>query len=121
MKGVILEIDPEARIIDIDHSVAPQDIRHGAYALYSATSWFPFAIHIGVVDPGVGTERRGVVVAGGGAMVVGPDNGLLIPAAGALRVKEVRKITGNEYTLPGEPLRVPARDQLPPAARAPPP
>src|SRR5437867_5805726 len=99
MKGVILEIDPEARIVDIDHSVAPQDIRHGAYALYSATSWFPFAIHVGVVDPGVGTERRAIVISCEVAVVVGPDNGLLIPAAETFGIKEVRQITNKEYTL----------------------
>jgi S-adenosyl-L-methionine hydrolase (adenosine-forming) len=99
MKGVILDIDPEARILDIDHSVAPQDVRQGAYALYSATPWFPFAIHIGVVDPGVGTERRGIAIACEGAMFVGPDNGLLIPAAELSGIKEVRHITNKEYTL----------------------
>ncbi|HEY5539700.1 MAG TPA: SAM-dependent chlorinase/fluorinase, partial [Thermoplasmata archaeon] len=58
MKGVIFGINPEAAIIDIDHSVAAQDIRRGAYVLYAATPWFSEAIHIGVVDPGVGTPRR---------------------------------------------------------------
>src|SRR3989441_7418730 len=99
MKGVILEIDPDAKVVDVDHSVAPQDIRQGAYALYSAAPWFPFAIHIGVVDPGVGTERRGIVMACEGAMFVGPDNGLLIPAAEAFGIKEVHHITSKEYTL----------------------
>jgi len=99
MKGVILEIDPDAKVVDVDHSVAPQDIRQGAYALYSAAPWFPFAIHIGVVDPGVGTERRGIVIACEGAMFVGPDNGLLIPAAETFGIKEVHKITSKEYTL----------------------
>ncbi|HTD81748.1 MAG TPA: SAM-dependent chlorinase/fluorinase [Thermoplasmata archaeon] len=99
MKGVILEIDPEAKVVDVDHSVAPQDVRQGAYALFSASSWFPFAIHIGVVDPGVGTERRGIAIACEGAMFVGPDNGLLIPAAEAFGIKEVHHITNKEYTL----------------------
>ena len=99
MKGVILEIDPDARIVDIDHSVAAQDIRGGAYALYSAAPWFPFAIHIGVVDPGVGTERRAIAIACEGAIFVGPDNGLLVPAADTFGVKEVRHITNKEYTL----------------------
>src|SRR2546426_2559084 len=105
MKGVILEIDPEARIVDIDHSVAPQDIRHGAYALYSATSWFPFAIHVGVVDPGVGTERRAIVVSGEGAIFVGPDHRLLIPAAEAFGIKEGPASTNKEDTLRRSPYR----------------
>src|SRR2546422_5057451 len=99
MKGVILEIDPEARIVDIDHSVAAHDIRRGAYALYSAASWFPFAVHVGVVDPGVGTQRRASVIACEGAIFIGPDNGLLIPAAETFGIKEVREITNKEYTL----------------------
>src|SRR2546428_8346651 len=106
MKGVILEIDPEAKVVDLDHSVAPQDIRQGAYALYSATSWFPFAVHVGVVDPGVGTERRGVVIAGEGAVFVGPDNGLLVPPPGAVWVKEVPPITNKDYTLRRGPAHV---------------
>ena len=99
MKGVILEIDPEARIVDIDHSVAAHDIRRGAYALYSAAPWFPFAVHVGVVDPGVGTQRRAIVIACEGAIFIGPDNGLLIPAAETFGIKEVREITNKEYTL----------------------
>ena len=99
MKGVILDIDPDARIVDIDHSVAAQDVRQGAYALYSAAPWFPFAVHIGVVDPGVGTERRAIAIACEGAMFVGPDNGLLVPAANEFGIKEVRHITNKEYTL----------------------
>src|SRR2546428_4059410 len=99
MKGVILEIDPDAKIVDVDHSVAPQDIRQGAYALYSATPWFPFAVHVGVVDPGVGTERRGVVIAGAGAMVVGPANGPPIPAPETVGVKEGRHTPNKESTL----------------------
>src|SRR2546427_12379715 len=99
MKGVILEIDPDAKVVDVDHSVAPQDIRQGAYALYSATPWFPFAVHVGVVDPGVGTERRGVVIACGGARVGGPGNGLLVPAPGTFGSKGGRQIPKKDYTL----------------------
>ncbi|HII40898.1 MAG TPA: SAM-dependent chlorinase/fluorinase, partial [Thermoplasmata archaeon] len=62
MKGVLLSLDPDATIIDLDHHIRPQDIRHGAYVLRTAAPHFPFAVHVGVVDPGVGTERRGVVV-----------------------------------------------------------
>lgn len=93
MKGVLLSLDPDATIIDLDHHIRPQDIRHGAYVLRTAAPHFPFAVHVGVVDPGVGTERRGVVVVCEGALLVGPDNGLLIPAARYLGLKEVREIT----------------------------
>ncbi len=93
MKGVLLSIDPEAAIVDLDNNIRPQDIRHGAYVLRTAAPHFPFAVHIGVVDPGVGTERRAVVVVCEGALLVGPDNGLLIPLARHLGLKEVRQIT----------------------------
>ncbi len=99
MKGVILDIDPGARIVDIDHGVGSQDVRGGAYAIYSAAPWFPFAVHVGVVDPGVGTARRAIAIACEGAMFVGPDNGLLIPAANELGIKEVRHVTNREYML----------------------
>ena len=96
MKGVLLSIDPGATIVDIDHSIRPQDVRHGAYVLLTVVPHFPFAVHIGVVDPGVGTGRRAIVVVAEGALFVGPDNGLLIPAARRLGIKEVRAITNRE-------------------------
>src|SRR2546428_735530 len=86
MKGAILTVDPEATIVDIDHSIRPHDIRHGAYVLYAAVPYYPFAAHVGVVDPGVGTKRRAIVCVCEGAFLVGPDNGLLIPAARRERV-----------------------------------
>ncbi len=97
VKGVLLSIDPDATIVDIDHGIRAQDIRHGAYVLRTATPHFPFAAHIGVVDPGVGTSRRAIVVVCEGALFVGPDNGLLIPAARAFGIKEVREITNRKF------------------------
>ncbi len=96
MKGVVLSIDPSATIVDVDHGIRPQDVRQGAYAMLVAAPNFPFAVHIGVVDPGVGTERRAIVAVCEGALFVGPDNGLLIPAARHLGVKEVRQITNRK-------------------------
>jgi hypothetical protein len=96
MKGAILAVDPEATIIDIDHTIRPQDIHHGAYVMYSAIPAFPFAVHMGVVDPGVGTKRRAIVAVCEGAILVGPDNGLLIPIARRLGLKEVREITNRK-------------------------
>lgn len=96
MKGALLSIDPDATIVDIDHGIRPQDVRHGAYVLLTAAPHFPFAVHIGVVDPGVGTSRRGLVVVCEGAFLVGPDNGLLIPAARRLGLREVREITNRK-------------------------
>lgn len=93
MKGAILFVDPDATIIDVDHNVRPHDIRHGAYVMYSAVPYYPFAAHVGVVDPGVGTKRRAIVCVCEGAFLIGPDNGLLIPAARRLGLKQVREIT----------------------------
>ena len=100
MKGAILTVDPDATVVDIDHAIRPHDIRHGAYVLYSAVPYYPFAAHVGVVDPGVGTKRRAIVCVCEGAFLVGPDNGLLIPAARRLGLKEVREIANRKLGRP---------------------
>ena len=78
MKGVILNISPQARIVDITHAVPPQDIHGAAFLINSAYRYFPAgAIHIVVVDPGVGSCRRGIVCQTDTAYFVCPDNGVL--------------------------------------------
>lgn len=78
MKGVILSICPEATLVDVTHDVPPQDVRHGAFVLQTAASYFPQGtVHLAVVDPGVGTRRRAVAVRTPRACYVAPDNGLL--------------------------------------------
>ncbi len=78
MKGVILGINPQATIVDISHSIKPQDILEGAYTIGEAHSSFPNgAIHIVVVDPGVGTSRRPILLFTPTAHFLGPDNGVL--------------------------------------------
>lgn len=87
MKGVILSKlkDKDVTFVDIAHDIPPQDVRAGAFALLSSVVYFPpGTIHIAVVDPDVGTERLGIVVDSGGQFFVGPDNGLLMPAAKSL-------------------------------------
>jgi hypothetical protein len=80
LKGVILGIAPNARIVDISHAIAPQDIRGGAFVLWRAFPYFPKnSIHLYVVDPGVGTQRRPLASRVGDHYFVGPDNGLLTP------------------------------------------
>ena len=77
MKGVMLGIAPDARIVDLTHEVPPQDVAAGAYALEVGTACFPTGtVHVAVVDPGVGTDRAAVVIEAGGHLHVGPDNGL---------------------------------------------
>ncbi len=81
MKGAILKVDPDAKIVDISHNVPPQNIRVGAFALMYVAGRFPEgSVHVAVIDPGVGTGRLPIVIKGKQTFV-GPDNGLLIPAA----------------------------------------
>jgi S-adenosylmethionine hydrolase len=76
MKGVLLGIDPAVRLIDLSHLIPPQDIRHAAYFLASALPYFPkTALHVVVVDPGVGTERAILYVQAGDCRLLVPDNG----------------------------------------------
>ena len=75
--GVAARIAPSARVIDITHLVQPGDVRRGAAVLAQTIPYLPPAVHVAVVDPGVGTARRGVAVQAGDSILVGPDNGLL--------------------------------------------
>lgn len=78
MKGVILSIAPGARVVDLSHAIAPQNVQQGAWVLRQATPWFPAdTIHVAVVDPGVGTSRPIVYARIGSQQYVAPDNGLL--------------------------------------------
>jgi S-adenosylmethionine hydrolase len=77
MKGALLSVNPDARIVDITHEVAPHDIEEAAFTLLAACETFPAgAVHVAVVDPGVGSSRRAIAVEGGGRIFVGPDNGV---------------------------------------------
>jgi S-adenosylmethionine hydrolase len=77
MKGVVLSINPDVRLVDITHAIPPQDIRRGAMVLAEATPLFPAgSLHIAVVDPGVGAAREIVYVEIAGQRYIGPDNGL---------------------------------------------
>jgi len=91
MKGVILGIAPQARLVDLTHEVPAQDVTAGALLLRSAIEFFPpGTIHVAVVDPGVGSERRPLLVVTERGVLVGPDNGLLHPAAVACGLRELR-------------------------------
>lgn len=83
-KGVLAQRAPDVTVLDVTHEVPPQDVRRGAAVLAQTLPWLPPAVHLAVVDPGVGTARRGVAVVTGRGVLVGPDNGLLVPAADAL-------------------------------------
>jgi S-adenosylmethionine hydrolase len=78
VKGAILSINPEANIIDISHSIKPQNILQAAFILSTAYRYFPKqTIHMAIVDPGVGSERRGIILKTSSAIFVVPDNGIL--------------------------------------------
>ena len=99
MKGIALSMT-DARIIDITHHITPQDIRGGAFVLMSSIRHFPVGtVHVAVVDPGVGTVRRGIVITTQTQILVGPDNGLLIPAARSLGDFTVYEITNPNLML----------------------
>ncbi len=88
MKGVILGICPNCQLVDITHDVARHDIVGGAFLLETSVPYFPKeTVHLAVVDPGVGSKRLPVAIECEGAVLVGPDNGLLVPAARKLGLK----------------------------------
>src|SRR3954453_7293044 len=81
--GVIARIAPDARILDVTHGIPRHDVRSGALVLRRALPFFPPGVHVAVVDPEVGAERRAIAIrtAEEDRILVGPDNGLLLPAA----------------------------------------
>ncbi len=121
-KSVIRTIAPHVAIIDISHDVAPHDVRAGSLTLVRAVQYLAPGIVLAVVDPGVGTERRAVVVevgipGAGDAYFVGPDNGLMAAAVsmvgGATRAVE---LTNTDYQLPAPGATFAGRDVFAPAA-----
>ncbi len=100
MKGVMLARAPEARLVDLSHEIAPQDVPGGAFVLWRAYRYFPpGTVHLAVVDPGVGTARRALVLETAQGRFVGPDNGLF-----SLVLREVvAEAVGWKGTLPDVP------------------
>lgn len=98
MKGVIARISGSIKTIDITNSIAPGDIRQGAFILQYASASFPKGtVHLAVVDPGVGSGRRALVILGEKYWFVGPDNGLLLPAARAQGQFRAYEITNLDF------------------------
>jgi S-adenosylmethionine hydrolase len=117
MKAVILSINPTARIIDVTHEIGKFNIRMGAYILASAAPYFPKnTVHVAVVDPGVGTKRRPVIVETSRSFYVGPDNGLLMLAAQKEHIKNVYSIDNPAYMLQETSKTFHGRDIFAPAA-----
>jgi len=116
--GVIKRIAPEVEIVDITHGIPPQHILQGALVLANTVPYMPEGVHLAVVDPGVGTDRKALVVRDGtGRIYVGPDNGLLVPAAERNGgIAEAYELTNREYALPEISRTFHARDVFAPAA-----
>jgi S-adenosyl-L-methionine hydrolase (adenosine-forming) len=124
--GVIAQICPRARVIDITHGIPPQDVRAGALALAAAVAFMPNAVHLAIVDPGVGATgvaaRRPVALqaVAAGHMLVGPDNGLLLAAAerlgGVARAVDIahspRRARSVSHTFHGRDLFAPVAAAL---------
>ena len=117
-RGVILGISRDAQIVDISHSVRKFAIRDGAWLLWISVPHMPIGFHVAVVDPGVGTARRPIGIRSGrGDVFVGPDNGLLVPAAERLDgIVEVRALENRSLMLPRTTSTFHGRDIFAPVA-----
>jgi len=116
--GVMKRIAPELEIIDITHGIEPQGVLQGALMLANTLPYLPDGVHLAVVDPGVGSERRALALrSGDGRLYVGPDNGLLIPAAEKLGgIEAAYEITNRKYALEPVSATFHGRDVFSPAA-----
>jgi S-adenosylmethionine hydrolase len=100
MKGVVLAINPQVTIVDITHAIPPGDIRDGAYCLMAACRYFPKGtVHVAVVDPGVGGQRRAIAVQTANYLFVGPDNGVLSWALAREKIRAIRQLQNAKYFL----------------------
>src|SRR5918999_5556993 len=98
MKGVIAGINPHARIIDLTHGVAPQDVMGAAMLLRHSVDYFPpGTVHVAVVDPGVGGARRPILIEAAGHFFVGPDNGVWSLACREATALRVVHLTNTAY------------------------
>lgn len=117
MKGVILSICPQAEVVDISHGVQPQAVQEAAYLLAFAAPYFPpGTVHVAVVDPGVGTQRRAVAVHCSRALCVAPDNGLLHLALEQDPAREAVELLESRFHRPEVSATFHGRDIFAPAA-----
>jgi len=116
MKGVILSINPTARLLDLSHAIPPQDIPHAAWFVASALPWFPFGtIHVAVVDPGVGTSRELLYIECHGQRILTADNGCWTWLDQS-RKPLVRRLRERQWWLPKVSATFHGRDILAPVA-----
>ncbi len=121
LHGVILSINPRAHIEDISHGLPPQEILEGAFVLSNSVPYFPPAVHVCVVDPGVGSARRPIAIQVGQSFFVGPDNGVLSLAVQDMEAREhttarAVELLNPRYRLPRVSNTFHGRDIFAPAA-----
>jgi S-adenosyl-L-methionine hydrolase (adenosine-forming) len=115
--GVMKRIAPDVEIIDVTHGISPQSVLQGALVLANTVPYLPECVHLAVVDPGVGSERRAVALRADQRTFVGPDNGLLIPAAERSGpIDAAHEITNREYALEPVSATFHGRDIFAPVA-----
>jgi S-adenosylmethionine hydrolase len=117
MKGVIAGINPQARVIDITHGLSPQDVLAGALTVRHLVKYFPpGTIHVAVVDPGVGSARRPLLIECDGNYFIGPDNGILSLAVENIRSAHIVHLSNPTYHLRPTSMTFHGRDIFAPAA-----
>ena len=115
--GVVKRIAPEAEIIDITHGIPPQAVLQGALVLANTIGFMPHGIHLAIVDPGVGGPRRPLALEDAeGRIFVGPDNGLLLPAASKAGIVAAHELANPKYALETISRTFHGRDLFAPAA-----
>lgn len=115
--GVMKRIAPEAQIIDITHGIPPTSILQGALVLANTIGFMPVGVHLAIVDPGVGGPRRPLALRDAeGRLYVGPDNGLLLPAAGKAGIEVAHELANPAYALESISRTFHGRDLFAPAA-----
>jgi S-adenosylmethionine hydrolase len=116
--GVMKRIAPDAEIIDQTHGIRPQQVLQGALVLRNTLPYMPEGVHLAVVDPGVGTTRKGIAVrSGDGRLYVGPDNGLLVPAAERMDgLTDAWELADARYQLQPRSMTFHGRDVFAPVA-----
>jgi len=117
MKGVILTICPDITLVDITHDIEPHDVMGGALQLAAAFRYYPAGtIFVAVVDPGVGSARRGIAAEAGDYRFVAPDNGLLTAVFRDVPPKRIVELTERRYARPTVSRTFEGRDRFAPAA-----
>jgi len=117
MKGVILSVNPSVTIVDITHDIEPHDIEGGAFVIGTSYSFFPIGtIHLCVVDPGVGSRRRALLLEAEGHCFIGPDNGLFSHILARSKTWRATQLTEGKYFLATESPTFQGRDLFAPVA-----